>query len=195
MENILKNIVKQNNGYLTIALGIEAGASKYDVLQFVKKYSMDRVAHGLYASHNVWVDDMFVLQKTCPRVIFSHDTAYWLHGLSDREPFKICVTVPRGYNNKALRDEKYFVHTCNKEYYDIGITNIQTFTGCNVMVYDKERCLCDLIREKNKVDIQVFQNVIQAYFKSQDKQLTRLLDYAKRMKLEDKVRMYIEVFP
>ena len=43
------------------------------------------------------------MQKMNPKIIFSGETALYIHGLTDREYSRIEVTVPQGYNAVHLR--------------------------------------------------------------------------------------------
>ena len=76
--------------------------------------------------------------------------------------------------------------------YDVGITEIQSPQGAIVRLYDKERCICDLIRDKEKVDIQIYTQAIKDYFNTKADR-RKLLKYSKVLGVEDKVRTYMEV--
>lgn len=78
------------------------------------------------------------------------------------------------------------------EVYEIGITEIQSPQGAKVRLYDKERCICDLIRDKEKVDIQIYTQAIKDYFYTKTDR-RKLLKYSKVLGVEDKVRTYMEV--
>ena len=38
-----------------------------------------------------------------------------------------------------------------KSFYDLGITETQSPQGAVIRLYDKERCLCDLIKDRNRM--------------------------------------------
>ena len=59
-------------------------------------------------------------------------------------------------------------------------------------LYDKERCICDLIRNKDKIEMQLYSQAIKEYFKGKSNP-RKLLKYLKLFKIEDKVRSYMEV--
>lgn len=70
--------------------------------------------------------------------------------LADRESVSPVVTVRKGYNAKHLRMQGVIVRTIRPELYEMGVTKVNTFTGCEVVCYDKERCVCDIIKNRNK---------------------------------------------
>jgi len=67
-------------------------------------------------------DKMYYLQRRKPAILFSHDTALFLHDLSDRDTLTYSVTVQVGYNTKNLKDEGLTVFSVRKELYEVGMT-------------------------------------------------------------------------
>ena len=76
--------------------------------------------------------------------------------------------------------------------WDIGITTTQTNLDNVVRLYDKERCVCDMIMLKDEVDKQIYIQAIKEYFKGSN-DIGKLLEYAKIFQIEEKVRDYMEV--
>lgn len=126
-------------------------------------------------------------------VIFSGETALFLHGLIDREYSEICVTVPTGYNASHLKNGNEQVRYASKKTYDLGVCEVATGSGNMVKVYDKERSICNLIMERNKTEVQNFQTAIREYMSSKDRQLTRLIAYEEKLGIRDEVMKYVEV--
>ena len=62
-----------------------------------------------------------------------------------------------------------------------------------VKVYDKERCICDLISERDKIEVQNFQTAIKEYMASKGKKLSKLIEYAEILGIRDEVMKYVEV--
>ena len=59
---------------------------------------------------------------------------------------------------KHLKDNGVVVHTVRQEWLELGLMQAQTFAGNTVRIYDRERCICDIIKNKNKMDIQNISN-------------------------------------
>ena len=157
------------------------------------KNGMEKLAPGVYVSSDAWEDRLYLLQLRNRKIVFSHESALYTHNLSDREPFSPVITVGRGYNAKHLKDNGVVVHTVRPEWLELGLTHAQTFTGNTVRIYDRERCICDIIKNKNKMDIQVFQMALKSYFTDGDKNIHNLMKYSEIMGISDKVRQYTEV--
>ena len=75
----------------------------------------------------------------------------------------------------------------------MGVTNVQTIFGNPVRAYDMERTICDILRNKDSMDIQVFQYAMKEYMASRRKDLRSLMAYAKTFKIESEMRTYTEV--
>ena len=65
--------------------------------------------------------------------------------------------------------------------------------GMKIKVYDIERTICDIIKNKKKMDSEIFAKALKDYAKSKNKNLSKLAKYAKIMKIEKKVNEYMEV--
>ena len=123
----------------------------------------------------------------------SGETALYLHGLIDREYSHIYFTVPTGYNATHIKKKNKEVRYANPEILDMGICEIPSSSGNLVKVYDKERCICDLIKDRKKYEIQLYQTAIKEYMSSKEKNLSRLIEYAVKLGVRDEVMMYVEV--
>jgi hypothetical protein len=110
-----------------------------------------------------------------------------------REPGQITVTVRAGYNASHLRKRKVRVYQVKEDVCNIGASGIQTNYGNHVAVYDRERTICDLIKNKENTDIQVFQTAMKEYMYSDGKNLPNLMNYASKLHVEKEVRNYTEV--
>jgi hypothetical protein len=75
---------------------------------------------------------------------------------------------------------------------DLGKTETRSPQGGTIVLYDKERCICDLIRAHSKTDMQLYTQAIKLYF-SQGTNTRKLLKYGKQFGIEDKIRTYMEV--
>jgi predicted transcriptional regulator of viral defense system len=119
-------------------------------------------------------------------------SALYLQGLTDRVPFTKEVTVFKGYNASRI-EEDCIVHYTSKVFYDIGKTKVFTMFGNVVFVYDKERTICDLIKNRKDVDPEIFGKAVNNYMRSKEKKLNRLMEYARLFKIEEKTLELIEV--
>ena len=136
---------------------------------------------------------MYLLHLRCGQAVFSHETALFFHDLTDREPLKYTITVRTGYNPSRLQEDGFQVYTVKKDLHEIGITTMLTSFGHSVPVYDMERTICDLLRSRKNIEMQVFQEALKQYAKRKDKNLRMIMKYAAMFHVEKILRPYLEV--
>jgi predicted transcriptional regulator of viral defense system len=193
MPNELQSVLKQNGGIVTTAQANEAGVSNERLRLLVHSGDLERVATGIYVLPDEFTDKMYIVQLRRPKIIYSHETALFLHELTDRDPINYMVTVPTGYNPTRLREDGFTVFTIKRELHEIGVTKLTTMFGNSVKAYDMERTICDCLRSRNDLDIAVVADAIKRYAKRRDKNLNQLMQMAETFKVTKQLRSYMEV--
>ncbi len=193
VSQTLDELAAQHNGYLVTSQVVACGISKPALASYVRRHGMERVARGVYLAQDAWEDALYQLHLSNTRIVFSHETALHLHGLMEREPKVVNVTVCAGYNATHLRRSGVRVFQAGRDFYELGAMEVQTPYGNTVRAYDMERTLCDVIRRKGKMDVQVFRHAVREYMASDEKDLGRLMSHAKKLRVEGAVRTYTEV--
>lgn len=178
---------------LTLKQAEEAGFTKGEFYTFVKNRDYERVAPGVYAAKDAWIDELAVLHYRYPMAVFSHEEALYFYGLTDRESLVHTLTVYSGYNTRRLKEAGCKVYTVKKELLEIGRQTGKSSQGNDIPVYDLERTICDLVRSRNSVEIQDFSTALKAYAARKDKDLNRLMQYAKLFHVEKIIRSYLEL--
>lgn len=189
----LKAMTEKNNGYLFTAEVVEAGISKTYLSKYLKENKFEKAAHGIYFSEDTWLDELYVIQMSNPVVIFDRETALYLHGLTDREYSKIHVSVPKNYNTFRIKEKGLVIHSYDEELYQMGIIAVESNFGNLLRIYDKERCICDMVAERSDVEVQTFQTAMKEYMSSSEKKMDVLLMYAEKLGLRDEIMKYVEV--
>lgn len=180
------------DGTITAAQVTKAGFHRSILQELVNNGEIVRVSRGLYIQSDTWEDDFYLLQRKYERGIYSHDTALYLLGYSDRTPAKYTVTFPKGYNAPSLKQENILVKRVILENYGFGIVEIKSPSGNPIHVYDLERTLCDILRGSGS-DIQIINEAMKRYVVSKDKNIYKLMNYAEQLHVKDKVQHYMEV--
>lgn len=189
IEWILKNT---DNGIITSKAVTQQGIHRSVLSEMVKNGSLIRCSRGIYMLADEWEDEFFLLQQKYKRGIFSHATALYLLGYSERVPLKFNMTFPTKYNSASLKDENVIVTRVNDNNYELGITTAETPSGNKVQIYDLERSLCDILRGSIE-DIQTIQYAMKKYAASKQRDINKLMRYAKQLRVEAKIRKYMEV--
>ena len=189
----LNYILQKNGGTISAAEANAMGISNERLRLFVKSGELERAAHGVYISPDEFLDKMYVAQKRKSKIIYSHETALFLHNLTDRDPINYAVTVPTGYNAKSLSDDGFTVFSIKRELHELGTTSINTIFGNSVVAYNLERTICDCIRSRNQMDIAIVTGAVKQYVKRRNKNLNLLMEYAAIFRVSKILRGYMEV--
>lgn len=186
-------LFEKNNGIVKTAQVLESGITKPTFYAFVKERGIEQAAHGIYVSPDAWMDTMYLLHLRCAQAVFSHESALFFHDLTDREPDPYSITVKTGYNPTCLKADGIKVYSIKKELHHTGVVMMNTTFGNPVPVYDAERTICDLVRCRSGIELQTFQNALKQYAKRREKDLRKLLRYARTFHVEKLLRQYLEV--
>jgi predicted transcriptional regulator of viral defense system len=189
----LQSIIKQNGGIVTTAQANAAGISNERLRLLVKSGDLERANFGIYILPDELTDKMYIAQLRRPKTIYSHETALFLHDLTDRDPINYTVTVPTGYNASRLRADGFIVFTIKRELHVIGASKLMTMFGNSVAVYDLERTICDCLRNRNQLDIAIVADAIKRYARRKDKNLNTLMQMAETFQVTKLLRNYMEV--
>lgn len=185
--------IVDDSGILLTKNAIEAGISKHALYNFIRDNGFEKAAHGVYASPETWEDENYILSLRCPQGVLSHDEALYYHGLTDREPLQKTITIYTGYGTSRMVADGIKVFTVKKELLDIGKEIVKTSYGHDIPLYNRERTICDLILSRNRFEIQDFQTALKTYIMGKNKNLNRLMEYAKLFHVDKKIREYMEV--
>ena len=191
-EELLK-IVTENGGSITTKELSKYNINNYFLTSLVKEEKLIRVSRGYYTLPNTFSDDFYIILSKCKKAVFSDATALYFHNLSDRTPLIYDITLPYGYGNCYKGMPNVCLHYVKKENIDLGMIEIESPFGMKIKTYDIERTICDIIKNKNKIDIEIFVKALKEYSRLKNKDLNKLMRYAKKLNVEKKVREYMEV--
>ena len=186
-------LLEQHNGYLTSKDAKRNGVTNKTLQRMMGRGLIERVTHGLYIASDVFPDPFFVAQHRCPKGIFSHETALFLHDLSDRNPIRLMMTIPSGWNSKLLTDENMLFFYSRPKRMELGICEVQTQSGATVRAYNIERTLCDCLQNIDKLDRDLVLVALKRYMGSEKRDSAKILEYASALKIRDMIYRYLEV--
>lgn len=190
---IIQELMKINNGYVTSKLLSSLGIHRMYLKLMEERKMIEKMGNGIYMDVKVMEDLYYIFNLELPNTIYSHMTALYFHGLANKAPFNSYdVTVPNNYYNYKLK--KHNVFYVNKDIYNLGLSTVLTPMGNKVRAYDKERCICDIFRSRNRIDAELLRFSIKEYLRSKDKDMTKLVMYAEKIGIKKELIDYMEIF-
>lgn len=189
----LEELIKEKNGTL-LTLDLKGTNIPREYLKIlVERGKLERVYRGVYVSTETFEDVMYYMQHKYPKIIYSHETALYFHGLTDRTPMKYSITVPSDYKVLKTSFKNFKIYYIKMDLYNLGMTDGVTSFGNNIKVYNVERTICDMIRSRNIIDIQIVNESMKRYVKLKTADYGLLGEYAKLMNVENIIQKYMEV--
>jgi predicted transcriptional regulator of viral defense system len=192
-RSIIMTMAKENNGYVMASSVRKLGIDTKILQRMTALGELERVAHGLYLSADYMEDPFFVALYRCPMGTYSMNTALFLHHLTDRNSYQMCMTIPSGTNTALLKEPGFRFFYLASEQWALGRTSIPTPFGNAVSVYDLERTLVDCVRKIDVLDRDEVLSAIKSYARLKNKDSSKLLAYAETFHIREQVWRYLEV--
>ena len=190
---ILKEISNTNNGLILTKNAVDRGVNRASLSQLCKDGKISRIAVGQYVLSEDLNDEMLSLGIRSSFIIFSHESALFLNGISERTPFEHTVTIPTSKTLSRSISSQCKIYYIKDELHELGKTQLPTTMGNLVWTYDMERTICDIIRSRSRIADEIFLSSLKQYVTNPHKNLANLSLYASKMGILRQVRKYMEV--
>lgn len=161
---------------------VEQHKSDYDIKKLIEDGKIFKIEKGVYSdSQNI--NYLEVLSKKYPNAIFTMDSAFYYHNLTDVIPEKECLALRR--NSTKINDERIKVTYYQDKFFEIGRSTLQV-NGVNIQIYDKERMLIELIRNRKTIGFDYYKEIIGNYREIKDTLNTKkIAEYISKFAIED----------
>lgn len=189
-ENFINEINKKN-GIITSKEAQKKGISRTILKKMTDNKLLNRIEYGIYVTDEFVYDELYIFQLKHNNIAFSYNTALYLLEMSERTPSKMDVTTSRNNSLGYCRNEVN-IYRVNKEILNLGKIKVKTPYGNIVNAYDKERTVCDIINNKSNIDIETANKAIKNCIKSKEFDANKMFEYAKKMKIYEKVKNHME---
>ena len=191
-QKIIK-IAKQNNGIITTAMVDKEGISRGTLKYLLDTGSLEKAARGVYTIPEAWEDEFINLQNRFKRGIFCLETALFLCDLTDRTPGRFHMMFPATYNLTGPKREGILCNGSKEPMYSLGVVDMKTPGGNYVRGYCAERTLCDILKPRYRTDVQIVTDAFKKYASRKDKNIPLLSEYAHKLRVEARLRAYLEI--
>jgi predicted transcriptional regulator of viral defense system len=187
----IDEIFTKNKGYLTSKLIRGNRSLYYQLKTMLDAEKVVQIKRGLYrhidfAEEASWGD----VCRIAPQAVICLFSAWRFYELSTQTPTEIHVAIPA--KNKVLLPDypPIKLYYWDKRFYETGIIQT-TYNEEQITIYDIEKSVCDAIRYRNKVGTDITSEVLRNYLKRKDRNLDKLMKYAKNMRISTVLNQYL----
>ena len=184
--------ISRNGGVASYASLIAEGLSKADIHRLRQSGDIKSIRRGYYSSENADASEEECIAGMLPDSIVCSGSALYHYGYSDYTPRKWMLAVPRNISRSRLVGTGIPMKIHYDSYYGLGKTE-EDFNGTRLYVYDRERTICDCIRNRDTMDNEIFIKALRSYAADNAKNLGRLSDYAEKLRISEKVKSIMEI--
>jgi len=195
MSDIIEAFEK-NNGTLKAIELYSSGIKQREIDKMLDCGKITRIKRGYYQLADIdEPNEAAIISKLFPEAILCMDTALFYYNYSDRTPLEWCFAVDRNISKSRfkLSYPLFKPYYTEAKYLNIGITDA-AIEGINMKIYDRERVICDCLRQMNKMNRETFNKAIQAYINDPKKKIKNLSIYAKQLRVYNKAQNFIGVW-
>lgn len=150
-----------------------------------------RLRNGVYAEMSALANNMVDVERIVPGGVLCLYSAFAHYGLSTQVPSSFCIAIEA---KRKLRLPDYPIidlYYWKKENLEFGITQ-KDLLGYVVRITDLERTVCDAVKYRNKIGLDVCGEVIDNYLKVDTRNISLLNEYAGRLRLRTILTKYLE---
>lgn len=147
----------------------------YKIKKSVQEGELYIKEKGIYSDKR-YVSELEIISKKYPNAIITLNSAFYYYGLTDTIPDFYYIATPK--NSRRINDIRIKQIYENSAAFEMGKTSIE-YEGVNISIYDKERLLIELIRNKHKIPFDMYKELIISYRKiAHELDIATVTDYA-----------------
>lgn len=170
-----------------------AGRAEYKrVLRAVERGELVRLRQGIYAEPTALLNTMIDVERIVPGGVVCLYNAWAYHQLSMTVPPAFCVAIEAKRKVSIPATLPIQLYYWKRENLEIGVSTANV-SGYDVKITDLERSVCDAVKYRNKIGLDICSEVIRNYLKRPSKNLSRLMEYAKQLRVANVLKNYLEI--
>ena len=148
--------------------------TNYQLDKAIENKEIFKIEPGLYSDHE-FINYLLVINKKYPNAIFTSDSAYYYHNLTDVIPQSYFLATHR--KATKIMDNKVKQIYVPEDKFNIGISTIKV-NGIEIKIYDKEKLLIELVKNSDKIPFDYYKEIINNYRNISDElDMNKLSDY------------------
>ena len=150
-----------------------------------------RIRQGVYVETSALANNMIDVQRIVPNGVLCLYSAFAHYELSTHVPAATCIAIDAKRKVRLPEYPPIDLYYWKKENLDFGVVE-KEISGYKVLITDMERTVCDAVKYRNKIGLDVCGEVIDSYLKNENRNITLLHEYAGRLRVKNTLTKYLE---
>ena len=197
MVNEMKNVYEAIQPLIKTVQLNNLGLRSREIAELVNAGKLIRIKQGYYqmADYSDIISEAQIIGQLYPDGVICMETALFYYGYGDRTPLAWNIAIDRNASKARFNIDYPSVkpHYIEKNHLTYGITDAG-YGDCTLKIFDKDRLICECIKNENKMDREAYNKAIQAYINDNEKNIANLLDYAQRRNVHKRVEERIGIW-
>ncbi len=189
---ILKKRFRESKGVLTAQELQSFGLTRYSINQLIKDGILERIKRGKYIHAESEEDEYYLVQQMIPTGIICLLSAAAIYNFTTHIPNKYHLSIKSNYHPTLPVYPPIKLYYWRRKQYELGIIPM-LLNGSILRIYDKEKTVCDFLKFRKKLTTSVVKEVIKTYLKDDERDLIKLKQYSKALKVESVLNNYLEI--
>ncbi len=192
---LIEKLVEENNGFVRTKQITDLGIDYRRIISYVEEGRLIRIKSGYYALNLNDQNEEDMVVSLFPDGILTMESALYYYGYLEVRPFSWKIAISKNTSKSRFKMdypslEPYYTEPDTLE---LGVSSI-TINGKEMQIYSKDRLICDVLKYQEKMSRDDFKKAAWAYIQDEDKNVSALMEYARKRKVLKKVQTMIGVW-
>ena len=194
--NTVRKIFSKHDNIMTTAQLDSYRIYYADIQQLLNEGFIEKIKRGYYHWTETYGEqEVKIINRLFPDAVLCMETALFYYGYSDRTPAEWNIAINKNASRQRTKIEYPFVKAYRVEPYLLPVGETKgNIDSREVRIYDRDRTICDVLRNMNRMDKEIFNKAIQNYVKDPKKCIPNLMQYANELRVQKRVKDVIGVW-
>ncbi len=150
-----------------------------------------RIRKGVYVEMSALANNMIDVERIVPHGVLCLYSAFAHYELSTQVPSATCIAIEAKRKVRLPEYPPIDIYFWKKENLGFGVIQ-KNISGYTVLMTDLERTVCDAVKYRNKIGLDVCGEVIDSYLKRENRNISLLYEYARKLRVKNILTKYLE---
>lgn len=186
------NSFEENHGTMTAKELISLGINYYAINNLLESGTISRIKRGLYILNDAKDDENGLVIKLLPKGVYCLQSASFMYNYITSIPLQYHIAVHSKANHNLPDYPPIKLYYWKGWQHELGIEE-KIINNVKINIYDREKTVCDYLKFRNKLDFYDVKEILNAYLGDTNKDVVKLKEYSKQLRIHTVVDHYLKV--